>query len=473
MAFAPVLNSYCAMLDCSNKELAQRSGLSDSALSRYRSGKRTPRTRSDIMDRLAQAIVEMAAERGMGATVTKEAVKEALAEGVIHSKPLGPSFSMRLDSIMKLLRIKNVEVAIPLHLDSSYISRIRRGERTPNDKRRFAEVVAQVAALSCMERGLLKELLVLMGAENELVSLDELNVDSALGLAEYIGRWLLGNQILEADVAAVESLFRQFDSMARGEDTPQVPAPSDLVFESSPMGEAEIRFYQGKDFIWQAEVEFLQSIVKSGVKQLYLSSDMPGLEKGLSGEQAELYRQLLFELVNNGCHITIVHDASRPLRESAVAMRLWAPLYMTGSVTPLFLEGVSSPMFCHVNNVCEYRALSGEAIRGHEEDGRYFCTSLPEQLDYYHKKMMLILEKTSVLFEIYRSDDEEGMRKFERDEAQRQATGRTREVHQGVYQNLRILLHQGDCIVLFLDSPLNFRFVIRHPKLLYLVSQMS
>ena len=472
MAFAPVLNSYCVLLDCSNKELAQRCGLSMSALSRYRNGKRVPRANSDVVDKLAQGISEIAAERGISVASSKIAVKEALTEGVIRSKPLGPSFSMRVDSVMKLLGIKNVDVAIPLHLDSSYISRIRRGERTPNDKRRFAEVVAQVAALSCMERGLLKELVLLMGAENELISLNELDIDSALGLAEYIGRWLLGNQIVEADVAAIEDLFEKFDTMRYPlmveQSYHQENAPSRPV-----KCEPEARFYSGEGFIWRAERDFLQNAAACGAKNLYLSSDIPALETKLPENWYEKYRQYLFELINKGCHITVVHDASRTLKESIGIMKVWMPLYMTGCVTPLFLEGAYNRLFCHVNNVCECYALACEAIRGHEEYGRYYITSLPDDLEYYQKKMDLLLEKTSVLLEIYRNDDEEGMRKFEREEAQRQAIGRAREVRSGSYENLRIVSYRGDCVVLYLNDPKQFRFVIRHPKIRYVVSQMS
>ena len=472
MAFAPVLNSYCVLLDCSNKELAQRCGISMSALSRYRNGKRMPRTNSDVVDKLAKGISEIAAERGISSATSKAVVKEALNEGVIRSKPLGPSFSMRVDSVMKLLGIKNIEVAIPLHLDASYISRIRRGERTPNDKRRFAEVVAQVAALCCMERGTLKELVMLMGVEGEAVSFSELDIDSALGLAEYIGCWLLGNQILETDVVAIEELFKEIDSMRYSEMVEQSYSIESTLSECIKC-EPEACFISGKDYIWKAETAFLERAASCGAKDLYLSSDIPALGTKLPQNWVEEYRRFCFDLINRGCHITIVHDASRPLRESINGLKLWTPLYMTGHVTPLYLEGMSNHMFCHINNVCECCALSGEAISGHEEHGRYYFSSLPEDLEYYQKKMRLLTEMTSVLLEIYRNDDEEGMRKFEREETQRRATGRVREVRPGSYENLRIVLHQGDCVVLYLNDPLQFRFVIRHPKIRYIVSQMS
>ena len=472
MTFAPILNSYCVLLNCSNKEIAERCGVSMSALSHYRSGKRVPRSSSEVIDHLAEGISSLASERGISAAPSKAAVKRALTEGLVRSKPLGPSFAMRVDSLMKLLGIKNIDVAIPLHLDSSYISRIRRGERTPNDKRRFAEVVAQVAALNCMERGLLKEVLALMDADEALFAMGPLDIDSALSLAEHIGRWLLGNQIVESDILALEEYFDQLNrreykdivDRAQRSEPAQCPQAND---------EPRARIYTGKDQLWNAELDFLRHATACGAQNLYLSSDMPALETRLSPEQADQYREALLELISRGCHITVAHDPNRSLSDSIKALQAWTPLYMTRQVTPLFMDGTMNRLFCHANNVCECCALVGEAIRGHEEDGRFYLSSRPDDLKHYQKKMNLLLESSYELYYVYYSDDAEGMQKFEKEEAARQASGRGREVRPGLYENLRIVSYHGDCFVLYIGNPVEYCIVVRHPKLRYIVAHMS
>ena len=471
MAFAPVLNSYCVMLGCSNKVIAERCGISMSALSRYRSGKRTPRPESDAIDRLAEGIASLARERHVPAASSEKEVAKALNESLVRSRPLGPSFSIRVDSLMKLLGVRNSDVAVPMHLDPSYISRIRRGERSPNDKKHFAEIVAQVSALSCMEQGLLKELLVLIGAENELADWGELNVDSALGLAETIDRWLLGNQVVESDVIAVEELFAMMNEGLYRDVLNQPRKESPVLacpLEVAPTS----RFYKGEDFIWRAEIDFLENASACGAKRLFLSSDMPALETNLTPDKIKLYQQLILGLVDNGCEITVIQDPSRPLRQTLAAMQMWMPLYMTGHVKPLYLEGGTSRVFCHVNNVCECCALAAEAIRGHEEQGRYYISSMPQDLDYYQAKIKVLLDKAHVLIEMYRNDDEEGMARFQREETMRRTHGRGSEIKAGVYEHLRIVSYRGDCVVLYIDDPLEFRFVIRHPKLRYVISHM-
>lgn len=218
---------------------------------------------------------------------------------------------------------------------------------------------------------------------------------------------------------------------------------------------------------------FLESAATCGAKHLYLSSDMPGFETEVGSEMMARYVQGLFDLLGRGCEITVIHSTDRPLRDSLAAMELWVPLYMTGKVTPLYLEGAGSRLFCHVNNVCECCTLASEAVRGHEEDGRYYLSSMPDDLEYYRKKMEHIVEKTSVLLEIYNEADPEGIEKFRRDEERRKARGEAREIRAGQYDNVRIFLYTGDCAVVRVDCEPRYYFVIRHPKLRYVFSQMT
>ena len=52
MKFSEVLNKYLKELNCSSKKLSTESGLSESVISRYRSGERTPVKESEQMNKL-------------------------------------------------------------------------------------------------------------------------------------------------------------------------------------------------------------------------------------------------------------------------------------------------------------------------------------------------------------------------------------------------------------------------------------
>lgn len=47
MEFCKKLNEYLVLLECSSKELSEESGLSESVISRYRNGERTPLENSE------------------------------------------------------------------------------------------------------------------------------------------------------------------------------------------------------------------------------------------------------------------------------------------------------------------------------------------------------------------------------------------------------------------------------------------
>ena len=60
LAFSASLNRFIADTGCSAKDLARASGLSAAAISRYRSGERTPDADSKQLHMLARGIAEQA-----------------------------------------------------------------------------------------------------------------------------------------------------------------------------------------------------------------------------------------------------------------------------------------------------------------------------------------------------------------------------------------------------------------------------
>jgi len=470
MAFATVLDGFCVTLKCSNSEIAKRCGMSSSTLSRYRNGRRIPSIDSGVIEELARGIAGLARERGIMDMSSQEEVSQALRASLSQGQPLGMGFAARLDSLMQLLGIRNMEIAQALRLDSSYISRIRHGERTPSDKNGVAETAAQIATMRCMELDVLDEVLSLLGVGDSAVGLNVRDMDSASRVVRVIKSWLLGSKITDADVEALLELFGDIDQGYYEWVLRRAVQPSSSTVCAIPKNPA-MHFYRGKDFMWKAELGFLAHALGCGARSVIISSDIPALETVLPDAAIEEYQQAVADLARNGCHITIIQSLDRDLCESIRAMWMWIPLYMTGNVTPLYLSGMTSQLLCHANSVCECCAMSSEAVRGHEEDGQYFISTRAEDIAYYQKKMNYIKEKASIMLEVYRGDDEEGMAKFKRDEAFRLSRDALREVCVDRYQNLKIISY-ADCVVLSVKRAEEFHFVIRHPKLRYVVSHL-
>ena len=60
MNFKEVLNEYLKELNCSSKKISNESGLSESVISRYRSGERTPVKNSEQLNKLTKTLFNIA-----------------------------------------------------------------------------------------------------------------------------------------------------------------------------------------------------------------------------------------------------------------------------------------------------------------------------------------------------------------------------------------------------------------------------
>lgn len=77
MKFCEQLNFYIEKLDCTAKELGEKSGLSSSTLSRYRSASAFPKGQGEGMESLCRAIFEMF--KGVDRSVTLENIKNSFS----------------------------------------------------------------------------------------------------------------------------------------------------------------------------------------------------------------------------------------------------------------------------------------------------------------------------------------------------------------------------------------------------------
>ena len=180
MSFVSTLNEYCNLLECSSKDLAERSGISPSTLSRYRSGRRTPAYEGESVRKLAAGIVAIAQERGIDGLDEQRVTSDLLA-GLNHSSTV---FSRRLDALMRTLQISNVEMARHVAVDPSYLSRIRNGRRSPADPQGLAQRCAEYVVSHRQDRELLRDAL-------GVTTGDDPHVRTEAELQELITRWLL------------------------------------------------------------------------------------------------------------------------------------------------------------------------------------------------------------------------------------------------------------------------------------------
>ena len=143
MAFSDLLNDYINTIDCSSKELSEKSMLSNSTISRYRSGERVPfpsDKSSAIVSALSSALVSIANEKGI--EVPQESVIFDTLIASLEEKDFSVSAN-KFNLLIDTLKINASELANALNYDPSYISRVRANKRQPYDIPSFFHKVSQ------------------------------------------------------------------------------------------------------------------------------------------------------------------------------------------------------------------------------------------------------------------------------------------------------------------------------------------
>lgn len=470
MSFASVLDSYCSSLNCTNARIAKQCGISAPSLSRYRNGSRLPANNSRIISDLARGIATLS-KRDEADQVFKQseiAISLEAARKGLHI--VGMSFSERLDKLMTTFGIRNTELASIAKIDPSYLSRIRSGQRMPIDRESLAQPCAGIVAHWCVYNNDFGPLLLLIEDYAEPIGKLKDYSDIEAALADDIMEWLIGNEIAEADIAETKRLFDWMESFDFGQSTEDLlrfveMEPADLTPRAG--------FFYGLEAMRNTELEFMNIAASARASLVSLSSAAPTMYDDADDKYFKKHMAAISRIVQRGGRVNVIHSFERPLHEALVSLQYWMPLYMTGRVTPYSLRGMRSRLFTHVNYVCEYCAMSSEAVVGHPSEARYYMSLLPEDIAYYTRKFELILEKAEPLLEIYLADIPGDLERFEEGEKERRANAKSREVCAGMYENIQVMMYPTDCVVVSLLKEPVAHLVIRIPKIRYAISLMN
>ena len=471
MSFATTLDGYCKALNRTNQDIALACDVSPSTLSRYRNGVHTPDDRDEVVDNLASGIARMARATGTPGKWDESEIRQSLKASLSEADMVGMDFNMRFDAIMNLTGMRNAKVAQILDVDPSYISRIRKGQRQPGNMRSFATTISLLAAHFCLERNLIDDLGDLTGMPMLALEAPDWETDDESSIAEVIEVWLLGDNIVRADMMRLKQFFIWCDTTDFSPWLTLEGAPTEKA-SSQPAPFA--RFYYGVGAMRNAEIGFLETTSASHAQTMSLSSDMPLMQIEPSSSFLERYQQGIIKVLKTGCHVNVIFNMERPLEETIRSLRMWHPLYMTGRVSPHYLIGLNNRLFCHVNYVSDVCALSSEAVMGHAEDGRYYLTTRPEDLQYYRRKMGYILEKSSSLLDIYRDIDPGRLEQFRKAEEELRTTAPGRAIGEDLFKNIRVTSYPRNHSVLTIPCDGgDVHLVIRHPKINYAIALMK
>ena len=403
MNFNEKLNDYITELDCTAKELSAVCGLSPATISRYRSGERMPEIDSDAFTQLCEGIASLLREKNGDAALSKSEIERGFftcSDIISTSKE---NLRQKLNILISVMNINISKLCQSTNYEASALFRIRNGSRKPSDPIKFTSDIAGFVVRetkSPAERKLLSELI---GC-----TFDETN-DSAV-LFDRLRDWLIaGQKHPKYEISEFLVKLNDFDL----NEYIRVIHFDELKVPTVPFQLPTSKTYFGLQEMMTAELDFLKTTVLSkSLEPVIMYSDMP-MDK--MAKDADFPKKWMFGMammLKKKLHLNMIHSIDRPFEEMMLGLESFIPMYMTGQISPYYLDGAQNDVFLHFLKVSGTAAISGEAISGHHEDGKYYLTKNKDEVAYYKKRARELLAHANPLMEIYTSPDEAELHTF-------------------------------------------------------------
>ena len=403
MEFKDKFNEILRDLNCTSRRLSVESGISESVISRYRSGERTPKSDSEQIKKITEALYNVSLEQ-RSSKYTKKIIEEILIDSLKEKNPFDyDSLSKNLNELILALNINISDMSKYIVFDSSHISRIRYGKTKPSDPLEFSTRVSNYIATkynSDEEKRILKELINCndVGLQDKKIFetiYNYLTNSTSSPSKDYINDFLnnLDNFNLNNYIKAIK-----FDEL-------KVPSLPFYIIKN--------KTYYGIEEMKKGELDFFKATVLSKNKgDIFMCSDMPMEDMAKDIDFGKKWMFAIAMSLKKGLHINIIHNLDRPFNEMMLGLESWIPIYMTGQVSPYYLKEAKNTPYNHLNYVSGVVALSGECIKGYHNKGKYYLTSNSRELEYYQEKKDLLLKKANSLMDIYNESSMNKLKTF-------------------------------------------------------------
>ena len=391
MNFKEVLNKYLKELDCSSKKLSNESGLSESVISRYRSGERTPLKNSEQLNKLTNALFNIAKDSGKN-KYTFDKIVSDFNSGLTSDDFDYTTFSNNLNTLITSLNINTHEMSKYIVFDASHISRIRYGKAKPSNPVEFSNKICSYILNRYKNPDNINNLMMIIGCKKSDLSNEK--------IYSTLFNWLTSEIVPVKN--QISDFLHHLDSFNL-DDYIKVIKFDELKVPNIPFYKAKTKHYYGIEEMKQGELNFFKGTVLSKSKEdIFMCSDMPMEDMAKDIDFGKKWMFAIAMCLKKGHHLNIIHNLDRPFNEMMLGLESWIPIYMTGQISPYYLSNLKNNVYNHLNYVSAAAALSGECINGFHNKGMYYLTTNKNEIEYYKEKSDLLLKKAKPLMEIYR-----------------------------------------------------------------------
>lgn len=394
MNFKEVLNEYLKELNCSSKKLSNESGLSESVISRYRSGERTPVKNSEQLNKLTKALFNIAKDSGKNKYTLDKIVSDF--NSTLASDDFDyTTFSNNLNTLITSLNINTHEMSKYIVFDASHISRIRYGKAKPSNPVEFSNKICSYILNRYKNPDDINNLMMIIGCKKSDLSNEK--------IYSTLFNWLTSEIVPIKN--QISDFLHHLDSFNL-DDYIKVIKFDELKVPSIPFYKAKTKHYYGIEEMKQGELNFFKGTVLSKSKEdIFMCSDMPMEDMAKDIDFGKKWMFAIAMCLKKGHHLNIIHNLDRPFNEMMLGLESWIPIYMTGQISPYYLSNLKNNIYNHLNYVSAAAALSGECINGFHNKGMYYLTTNKNEIEYYKEKSDLLLKKAKPLMEIYRESN--------------------------------------------------------------------
>ena len=394
MKFKEVLNKYLKELDCSSKKLSNESGLSESVISRYRSGERTPLKNSEQLNKLTNALFNIAKDSNKNKYTFDKIVSDF--NSTLASDDFDYTiFSNNLNTLITSLNINTHEMSKYIVFDASHISRIRYGKAKPSNPVEFSNKICSYILNRYKNPDDINNLMMIIGCKKSDLSNEK--------IYSTLFNWLTSEIVPVKN--QISDFLHHLDSFNL-DDYIKVIKFDELKVPSIPFYKTKTKHYYGIEEMKQGELNFFKGTVLSKSKEdIFMCSDMPMEDMAKDIDFGKKWMFAIAMCLKKGHHLNIIHNLDRPFDEMMLGLESWIPIYMTGQISPYYLSNLKNNIYNHLNYVSAAAALSGECINGFHNKGMYYLTTNKNEIEYYKEKSDLLLKKAKPLMEIYRESN--------------------------------------------------------------------
>jgi transcriptional regulator with XRE-family HTH domain len=233
------------------------------------------------------------------------------------------NFNEKLDFLMNITKTKNSDLAMYTSLDSSYISRLRRGKRKLSKTENYVMSMSEYFIKNIKEDYQKKSIFDLISRSGFLVKEDLTNT-------EILYQWLKDEK--EDDVKVVEGFIENFSSFQFKKTNTWENTENRTKKEKK-----EVEIYPGIHGKREAVLAFLSLILEEKTPHTILLFSDEDLD-WLSGDDSfrNKWKEYMDQVILKGNKIIIIHELSRNLYEMLTSIKEWMPLYMTGAIEPYY-----------------------------------------------------------------------------------------------------------------------------------------